>query len=218
MKTNNEISGAQLEAAKAFERALSDKPVEEQLAVGLISKNVLNGCSWELCRMDPQIRRYEDAFKQSSTCSLQKITYNRQQGIKGYLVYMQMGRLLELLGPANKGPLIASDLEIAKKHREEAGLALIERLKSGYRGKIGIYCTNDTQSITISGKTFPAYSVTIKELCNFCQKTGYGIVIGGEPRDPQQVLQREDAVIESLLVAPSSNALLIDIAPMGKGR
>lgn len=214
MKTNNAVSGAQLEAAKAFERALSDKPVEEQLAVGIISKNVLNGCSWELCRMDPQLRRYENEFAQSKTCSLQKITYNRQQGVQGYLVYMQMGRLLELLGPNNKGPLIASDLELARKHREEAGVALIERIKSGYTGKIGIYCTNDTQTITVSGKTFPAYAVTLKELCMFCGKTGYGIVIGGEPRDPQEVLRREDAVIESLLVAPSSNAMFIDIAPM----
>lgn len=216
MKTNNAVSGAQLEAAKAFERALSDKPVEEQLAVGLISKNVLNGCSWELCRMDPQLRRYESEFANSQTCSLQKVTYNRQQGVKGYLVYMQMGRLLELLGPGNKGPLIASDLELAKKHREEAGVALIERIKSGYTGKIGIYCTNDSQTITVSGKTFPAYAVTLRELCMFCEKTGYGIVVGGEPRAPRQVLEREDAVIESLLVAPSSNALFVDIAPMKK--
>lgn len=216
MKTNNPVSGAQLEAAKAFERALSDKPVEEQLAVGIISKNVLNGCSWELCRMDPQLKRYEAEFARSQTCSLQKVTYNRQQGVKGYLVYMQMNRLLEILGPNNKGPLIASDLELARKHREEAGTSLIERIKSGYSGKIGIFCTNDSQTITVSGKTFPAYAVTLKELCMFCSKTGYGIVVGGEPRDPQQVLQREDAVIETLLVAPSSNALFIDIAPMKK--
>lgn len=214
MKTNNAVSGAQLEAARAFERALADKPVEEQLAVGIISKNVLNGCSWELCRNDPQLRRYEQEFKNSSTCSLQKVTYNRAQGVTGYLLYMQMGRLLELLGPNNKGPLIASDLEVAKKHREEAGVALINKIKSGYAGKIGIYCTNDSQTITVSGKTFPAYAVTLKELCTFCEQLGYGIVIGGEPRPPKQVLQREDAVIESLLVAPSSNALFIDIAPM----
>lgn len=216
MKTNNAVSGAQLEAAKAFERALSDKPVEEQLAVGIISKNVLNGCSWELVRMDPQLRRYEKEFAESKTCSLQKVTYNRQQGVQGYLVYIQMSRLLEILGPNNKGPLIASDLEIAKKHREEAGTALIDRIKSGYSGKIGIFCTNDSQTITVSGKTYPAYAVTLKELCMFCDKTGYGIVVGGEPRDPKQVLQREDAVIENLLVAPSSNALFIDIAPMKK--
>ena len=105
-------------------------------------------------------------------------------------------------------------MEVAKKDREEAGVALIERIKSGYTGKIGIYCTSDTQSITVSGVTFPAYALTLKELCFFCSKMGYGILIGGETRDPRDVIARENAVIESLLVAPSSNALFIDIAPM----
>ena len=36
------------------------------------------------------------------------------------------------------------------------------------------------------------------------------------PRDPGEVLKREDAVVKSLVVAPSSNALFIEIAPMGK--
>ncbi len=88
MEKNNAVSPAHLEAAKAFERALSDKPVEEQLAALLVAKNVLNGCSWEFCRMDPQLRRYEAEFANSRTCSLQKVTYNPQEGIKGYLVYM----------------------------------------------------------------------------------------------------------------------------------
>lgn len=214
MKKNNAVSHAQLETAKAFERALSDKPVEEQLAASLVAKNVLNGCSWEFCRMDPQLRRYEAEFANSRTCSLQKVTYNRQEGIQGYLVYMQIDKLLEILGPNNKGPLTASDVEEAKKNREESAVSLIDRMRSGYAGKIGIYHTYDTPTITVCGKTFPAYAVTLRELCVFCEKTGYGIVVGGEPRDPKQVLLREDAVIESLLLAPSSNALFIDIAPM----
>ncbi len=216
MEKNNVVSPAQFEAVKGFERALSDKPVEEQLAALLVAKNVLYGCSWEFCSMHPQLRRYEAEFANSRTCSLQKVTYNRQEGIKGYLVYMQIDKLLELLGPNNKGPLTASDVEVAKKSREESAVSLIYRMRAGYAGKIGIYRTYDTQRIIVSGKTFPAYAVTFKELCVFCEKAGYGIVVGGVPRDPKQVILREDAVIESLLLAPSNNALLIDIAPMKK--
>lgn len=214
MKTNRDVSDTHLKIAMAFERALSHKPVEEQLAASLVAKNVLNGCSWEFCRMDPQLRRYEEEFANSNTCRLQKVTYNRLMGIKGYLLYIKMDRLLDLLGPDNRGPLNVSDLELAKQHRKEARRALVERLKSGYVGKIGIFSTNDSQTITINGKTIPAYAVTLKELCELCQKAGYGIVVGNQTREPKQILEHEDEVIECLLLAPSSNALIIDIAPV----
>lgn len=214
MKRDNIINFAQQKIERNFERALSGKPIEEQLAASIVTKNVFNGCSWEFCRMDSVLRRYETEFAQSKTCRLQKVTYNREQGVQGYLVYMQMDRLLELIGQDNRGPLLASDLEIVKQRHEDEIIALLSRIKSGYTGKIAIYYTSDCQTITIQGRTLPAYAVTLQELCFSCLSTGYGVVIGGEPRDPKQILQKEDAVIESLLLAPSSNGLFIDIAPM----
>lgn len=216
MKTNNTYDGKTLDMAKRFEASMNTKPLEEQIAVGLITKNVLNGCSWEFTRKTPEVTRNMELFKNSKTCSVQEVTYDHAKKITGYLVYMQMGKLLELLGPSNNGPLIQSDVQLAEKHRKEASESLIKKLQSGYAGKIGIFCTNDSQTITISGKAYPAYAVTFKELCTICSKMGYGIVVSGEPRDPQQALQREDAMLKYMVVAPSSNALFIDIAPMGK--
>lgn len=212
MGTNN-VNQSTMEAAKKFEEALAKAPIEEQIAVGLISKNVLNGCSWEFVRPNPEIRRNLDAFKQSSVCSVQEVTYNHKQKIYGYLVYMQMNHLCKLLGPSNNGPLEDRDLRIASKHREEAQVNLAKKMKHGYKGRIGIFCTNDSQAITVDGKTFPAYAVSLKELCIICQQCNYGIVINGVVRDPAEVLKREDAILKASTVAPSSNALFITIAP-----
>ena len=214
MNNAGKIDANAMAAAKRFEDALSSKPIEEQIAVGLISKNVLNGCSWEFVRTNSEIRQNLDAFKKSKVCNVQKVTYNHQQGIYGYLVYMQMNHLCNLLGPANNGPLEDRDLQIATHHRNEAIQSLTKKIKSGYMGRIGIFCTNDSQSITVSGKTFPAYAVTLKELCTVCSQLNYGILINNVPRKPNEVLEREDGVIERLTVAPSSNALFIDIAPL----
>ena len=216
MKTNNAVSNEDYEAARRFQQALESKPVEEQLAVSLIAKNVINGCSWEFVRANPQLRRNKADFDKSPYCSIQEVTYSHSKKIYGYLVYMQMSRLLELLGPQNNGPLSNKDVEIASQHRKEAGEAFIKRLGEGYQGKIGIFCTNDSQTISIQGKTYPAYAVTLKEACSICEQMGYGIVVSGEPRNPQQVLQREDAVLKSLVVAPSSNALFIEVGKMKK--
>ena len=216
MKTSAEVDAAMVDAAKAFEAILSKRPIEEQIAVSLISKNVLNGCSWEFVRNNPDIRRNLEAFRQSPVVSVQEVTYDRTNKVSGWLIYMQMNKLLEILDSRNGGPLVAADVKLAEEHRKEAGEALVKKMQKGYKGKIGIFCTNDSQTITVSGQAYPAYALTLKEVCVICSKTGYGIVVSGEPRDPGEVLKREDAVVKSLLVAPSSNALFIEIAPMGK--
>lgn len=214
MKKSNILNFQHMKAASQFEKALANAAVEEQLAAALVAENLLFGASWAFCRADEVFEKYEGDFRKSENCSIQKITYNPETGEKACLVYITMGRILELLGPDNGGPLTADDLALSKKMREESGIALIDRLKSGYVGKIAIYYINDTMSVTVNGETFPAYTVSIKELCHFCARVGYGIVIGGIPRDPMEVLKREDAVLETLLLTPGNNGLFIEIAPM----
>lgn len=214
MSNNVPVDEATRRMAKKFEEAMLKHPVEEQIAVGVISKNVLNGCSWEFVRPNPEIRRNLDAFAKNPNCSVQKVTYNHEKKIYGYLIYMKMPYLCSLLSPGNNGPLNDTDIAIAQKHREEAKTSLMKKLKSKYKGKIGIFCTNDSQNITISGKTYSAYAVTLKELCVICKNMGYGIVVAKKVRNPDEVLAREDGVIERSTIAPSSNALLIEVAPM----
>lgn len=203
--------------AEKFEKAMEKYPFEVSLVTSLISKNVLNGCSWEFESVNDMLRTNLGAISKNPNCSAQKVTFNHEKGIYGYLVFMKIDYLLKLLSPANCGPLNDEDIQYALKHRDDAKKALITKIKKGYRGKIGIFCTNDSQNITIDGKTFPAYAITLKELCVICENMGYGIVIGKGVRNPQDVLAREDGVIEKATIAPSRNALLIEIAPMTKG-
>lgn len=201
-------------AADQFARNLEKYPPEEQYAVGAISKNILNGCSWEFVRKNSEATSLVSAFQKNPNCSIQEVTYSHKAGVKGYLVYMNLSYLCNLLGKEAPGLLNQRDLILASEHRKEAILSLAKKMQSGYRGKIGIYCTNDSQSITVDAKTFPAYAVSLSELCQVCQRYNYGMLIDGGMRSPAQVMQREDYVLQSLVVAPSSNALFIDIAPM----
>lgn len=197
-----------------YEKALNNKPIEERLAASLISKNVLQGASWTFCDMDSLLQEQEAEFAKSETCSLHKIICSRQEGVPGYLVSMKLERLLKLLGPDNKGPLTEKDLELAREYRERSEKALTDRLTSGYEGMIGIYCTSDLQTITVNGIVFPSFTVTLNELCAVCEKLEYGIVIGHKIVKPGSIIKLEDNVIETLLPAPSFNALFICVAPM----
>ena len=125
---------------------------------------------------------------------------------------MKLDRLCELLGPDSEGPLTAEEIALARKKNTDAKKELIDRIASGYAGKIGIYYTGDSGTVTVSGRTFPAYAVTLKELREICERLNYGIVIGGGTREPGEVSRREDAVLEHLMLTPGNNALFIDIA------
>ena len=203
-----------LAASQRFAENLARYPQEEQFAVSVISKNVLNGCSWEFVRKSAELSQVRDALKANPNCDVKEVTYNHRAGITGYLVYMNLSYLCKILTDTAPGLLEPKDLEKASEHRKEAILSLAKKIQSGYRGKIGIFCTNDSQTITVDGKTFPAYAVSLNELLQIVQRFGYGVVMDGAVRNASQVLQREDYVLKKLVVAPSSNALFIDIAPL----
>lgn len=200
------------QAALAFDERLQKYPVEEILAVGAISKNVLNGCCWEFVRKSSEYVQTKSAFDKNPNVSMQEISYGHN--VQGYLIYMNMNYLCNILDKEAKGLINAEDLEKAKKHRNEAVIALSNRMKNGYKGRIGIYCTNDSQAITVQGKTFPAYALTLREMLKVAERYGYGVIVGKFVRKPADIAAREDAVLKSLIVAPSSNAMFIDIAPM----
>ena len=211
---NANVNANVARAAQQFAENLAKYPDEEQLAVIAISQNVLNGCPWEFIRSDPKYAKAKSAFDKNPNVSLQEVTYDHNLKKGGYLVYMDMGYLCNLLVREAPGLIDSKDLDKAKLHREEAAKGLIEKMKAGYRGIIGIYCTNDSQTITVSGKTYPAYALTLREMLQVAEKLNYGIVFGQAVRSPQSAMQKEDALLKALTVAPSSNAMFINIAPM----
>ena len=206
----------QQKAAQQFAENLSKYPIEEQIVVGAISKNVINGCSWEFKRMDQELRQNFDAIKNNPNCDIKRVTYSKKSGIYGYLVYMNFTYLCNLLNTSAPGLIDAATLKEASQHRQEAIVSLASKMQSRkIKGLIGIYCTNDSQTITVQGKVYPAYAISLKELLQVCTRCNYGVVMNGAVRTPNQILQREDFVMENLLVAPSSNAMFIEVAPLG---
>lgn len=202
--------------SQQFADNLAKYPIEEQIATGLVSKNMLRGCSWEFVRNNPDIARNIEAFRNNPNVSAQEVTYSRSPVMTGYLVYIRLDYVLQVLTKEAPGLIEKQEVEYAVRHHRDAIVELQKLMSSGYRGSIGIYCTNDSQTITIRGKSFPAFAITLNELLQICARSNYGLEIGGAVRRPNEVQQRADAVIKASTVAPSSNALLFEIAPLGK--
>lgn len=201
-------------AAEKFASDLTKYPAEEQIAVATISKNVLNGCSWEFVRENSELKKNKVLFERSAYCRLYEVTYSGTKGIKGYMVYMDFVRLIQILNEIGMGVFNQTDLQKSQEHRRDAVLKCDKIMKSGYKGQIGIFCTNDSSTITDQGKTYPAFAITLNELAQLMKTNGYGMIAGDKMISPDQLIAKEEGVIARLKVAPSSNALYISIGKM----
>lgn len=201
-------------AADQFAENLEKYPMEEQIAISVISKNIINGCSWEFVRNNQNVRQYVEQFKKNPYCDIKEVTYSHDKKISGYLVLMNLQRLVDILTKEALGVFDRETLQAAVQHRHDAITDCAKLMKKGYRGKIGIFCTNDSPTITVDGISYPAFAVTLNELCDICAKMNYGMVVGSSIRTPDLVKAHGDDVIKSCIVAPSSNALFMNIAPL----
>lgn len=203
------------QAAKQFAERLLRFPYEEQLVISYISKNIINGCSWEFVRRDRALEENRDKIINNPNTDIFDVSYNTGREItKGYLVYMNLKYNCDLLNANAPGLIDSATLDKALKHREEAVVNLAKKIQKGFKGRIGIFCTNDSQTITVSGKVFPAYAITLAELGAVLSKLNYGIIADGAVRPMNQVMKNQRHVLSNLTVAPSSNALFVDIAPL----
>lgn len=221
MGASNQKSGINQEVAEQAEKQvaakLAKRPIEDQIAFNKISSNVLNGCSWEFIRGGTDLKRHIKDFQNNPNMQICEVTYNKGTNQHGYLLYVKFEYLMNIINAVMPNIVDSHDVKVAMQHRQESILTLAKKMKAGFSGIIGIYCTNDSNSITVSGKTYDAYAITFQELMQVCAKTGYGIKIKNGVISPNEAMSHANQIIKELIVAPSGNALFITVAPITKG-
>lgn len=202
---NTYISDRDRAAAIRFADELNKYPVEVAVGVGLIIQNIYKGCSWSfVTENNEEFKNTLEEIKRNKSMSVFKIR-------GGYLLNMSMDYLLDILSKVATGYINQRDLQNASVHRQKALADLEKFIRKGGTGKIGIYNLNDTNSITVKGIRYPAFCVTLNDLLAICVRTGCKIKLGSKARTPGQVANHMKGVIEGLELAPSANALFIEI-------
>ena len=206
----NKSGDASLNAAAVkFVQELQKYPIEVGVGIGVIIPNLVNGCSWGFVGDDNKVfLNYIEAVNNNPNMACFKIK-------GGYLVTMNMDYLLSILSKIAGGYVTNKDLQIASKHRQKALVDLEKFMTKGGQGRIGIYNLNDSPRITVQGVSYPAFCVTMADLLAICVRNGYGLKLGNAVRTPGQVSKHVIQVVERLNIAPSGNALFIDIVKMG---
>lgn len=201
-------------SAIKFGEALKEYPEEVALGVVLVLPNLANGCSWGFVNSNnEEFERVIPSIQANSYTSYYKIS-------GGYLFSMNMDYLLSILKKTAGGFIKVEDLQIAAKHRQDALVNLEKFMKKGKSGKIGIFCLNDSPYITIDGVRHDAFCVTLVDLLTMCIRNGYKVLFDNPklpdkvrniPIAPAVVHNNMDKFIQSLMLAPSGNALLINV-------
>lgn len=192
-------------ASERFAKEMEKYPVEVRVGVGIVLPNLINGCTWGFVSGTNQdYIKCLDSIAANPNMSSYKVK-------GGYLYNINMDYLLKILNSVVGGLVTQKDLQLASQHRQKALADLEKFMRKGGQGRIGIYNLNDSPRITVNGETFRAFCVTMNDLLAICVRNGYKLNLGGALRTPGQVSAHASQVIEKLVVAPSGNALFIDI-------
>lgn len=211
MSTTGRNVSAIEEAGKRFDEAMKKYSPDIYTGIGIVMTNIPNGCSWGfISGANREFEKSLHIFENSDKVVVKALGQDSKGVGKGWLVNIPMDLTLKILDAEAKGLISSEDLENAKKHRQDAILSLDKFMKKGKEGRIGIFSTNDTKNITVNGKTYPAFTVTLDDLLALCVRNNYKLNLGA-PRTPAEVNNVKDAVLSKLMLAPSGNALLIDI-------
>lgn len=195
-------------AAVRFANELQKYPVEVSIGVGIVIPNLVNGCSWGFVNdTNTEYIRVLDEIQKNPNMSSYKVR-------GGYLYNISMDYLLQIMGRIAGEYVTKEDLEIAAKHRQKALADIDKFLKNGGTGKIGIYNLNDSPRITVRGVSYPAFCITLADLLATCVRNHYGLRLGNQVRTPGQVANHAVQTVEKLEVAPSGNALFIEVAKL----
>ena len=88
---------------------------------------------------------------------------------------------------------------------------LLNKGKKGFSGLVGIYCTNDTTSITYKAITYPAFRLPIAMVLQICNTFKYMVKVNGEWVTPQKAMSLGQALFDSLIVSPTKTGAFIGI-------
>lgn len=179
-------------------------------AASFVMPNLPNGCSWGFAKSGDINEEVISNWRKDPNVQVFDIT-------GGVLVNVDFMELVNRI--QGTVPIFSEqDLQYASKFRDNSRQACMKYLtKLGNEGTsrqvthVGVFNTNDTNTITVSGQTYKAFNVDIVDFVNMAANAGLGFVVEGQAIGYQQFLNNLERAVSSLVLAPSGNALFVDV-------
>ena len=208
--------------ATAFANHMMKYPVANLVMPGTL-ENLMSGCPWGFFSGSAANRDFVRGLEDIKNSKYFQV-YELRQGVgkyreKEYLVISDMKYMTGILSEVYWYPrgqkerlYTEEDLKRALNKRQENIRSFAEFLKVATAGYIGIYNLNKGMEIVMDAKSYPAFAITLPDAMTLCKLQGFSMVVAGKKVNPDFILQKQDIVFKNLMLAPSRNALFIQIS------
>lgn len=184
-------------------------PASLQFAIVTLLKNIPNGAFWGFTSY-AEAKKYAEALKQDSNITARKLGTG-----DAVLIEINPDYLLKAVSAVDASLLTQADVQNMQKGIATAGAQmekfLISKADKAYTGLVGIYCTNDTPTITYKGVSYPAFRINIMTALNALANWGYQVKVGDKFVPPQAAAQSGAALFASMQLSPTSTGVFMQV-------
>lgn len=184
-------------------------PASLQFAIVTLLKNIPNGAFWGFTSY-AEAKKYAEALKQDSNIVARRIGTG-----DAVLIEINPDYLLKAVSAVDASLLNQTDVQNMQKGIATAGAQLekflINKADKNYTGLVGIYCTNDTPTITYKGTAYPAFRINIMAALNALANWGYQVRVGDKFMPSQAAAQSGSALFASMQLSPTSTGVFMQI-------
>lgn len=190
-----------------YAKKAKNLPVSTQFAIVTVLPNIANGAFWGFSTVT-DAQKYAEELKKDSNIQL------RRAG-KDVIVEVAPNYLMSATASVGQELITKKDVDRMNDYSAKAVVEfekfLLNKGKKGFSGLVGIYCTNDTTSISYKGTTYPAFRLPIAMVLQICNTFKYMVKVNGEWVAPQKAMSLGQALFDSLIVSPTKTGAFIEI-------
>lgn len=202
-------------SAEELGKRASQLPESTQVAIITVLPNIVNGAFWGFTTVK-EMQKDAEALKTDKNITLRKI--GKKDDV---IVEVDPNYLVKAVSLVGGDAVISKSTVERMKDGIARGIADIEKFlihkgkKGNFEGLIGVYCVNDTTSITYKGVSYPSFRVPLARVLQACNKYKYMVEVGGKYVTPQQAMQSGQALFDSVILSPTKTGAFIKIKSVG---
>lgn len=208
----NELTAEQQEASnKKINDYINSLPEHQAIVFAMTSAHLPWGATWGF---DTDIAGGVEAAKRASTTSDgQVVTFDLIRGtVTEYLKSDELFEAYKKLIRVGGVDLKESVIENAKKRRNDALASLHKFLSEGKKGQVGFFNTNQSDTVTIDGITYPSFCLNARDFLGLAAQHGYKVRTNkGTTVQAADAMKKVVGFMSELKKSPSSNSVLVEL-------
>lgn len=199
-QTNNQATDY-AKKAKSF-------PESTQFAIVTVLPNIANGAFWGFSTV-ADTKKFAEELKKDKSIQLRLV------GAKDVIVEVDPNYLISVTSSVSKDLINQKDIarmqDMSIKAVADFEKFLVNKAKKNFEGMVGIYCTNDTTSISYKGVSYPSFRLPVVKVLQICNDFKYMVKIKGQWVSPSAAMNNGKDLFESLILSPTKTGVFIEI-------